>query len=59
MAELHVPGKIRLIDDPQELFSGIFLEPTEAHSWGSMNIKVNTKQGLAILCGDVNGVRHD
>jgi glyoxylase-like metal-dependent hydrolase (beta-lactamase superfamily II) len=51
--QLHVPGKIRLIDDPQELFPGIFLEPTEAHSWGSMNIKVNTKQGLAILCGDV------
>jgi glyoxylase-like metal-dependent hydrolase (beta-lactamase superfamily II) len=51
--QLHVPGKVRLIDDAQELFPGILLEPTEGHTWGSMNIKVNTKQGLAIMCGDV------
>ena len=51
--QLHVPGRVRLIDDAQELYPGIFLEPTEAHSWGSMNIHVNTKQGRAILCGDV------
>ena len=51
--QIPVPGKVRLIDHPQPLFPGIFLEPTEAHTWGSMNIKVNTSQGLAIICGDV------
>ncbi|MEJ2718927.1 MAG: N-acyl homoserine lactonase family protein [Deltaproteobacteria bacterium] len=51
--QIHVPGKVRLIDAPQPLFPGIFLEPTEAHTWGSMNIRVNTSQGLAIICGDV------
>ena len=51
--QIHVPGKVRLIDDDQDLYPGIRLEITEAHTWGSMNIKVNTKQGLAILCGDV------
>jgi len=51
--QIHVPGKVRLIDDAQPLYPGIFLEPTDAHTWGSMNIKVNTRQGLAILCGDV------
>jgi glyoxylase-like metal-dependent hydrolase (beta-lactamase superfamily II) len=51
--QLHVPGKMRLIDDTQELYPGILLEPTEGHTWGSMNIHVNTKDGLAIICGDV------
>ncbi len=51
--QIHVPGKVRLIDYPMELFPGIMLEPDEGHTWGSMNIKINTKQGLAIMCGDV------
>ena len=51
--QIHVPGKVRLIDGPLELFPGICLEPDEGHTWGSMNIKVNTKQGLAIICGDI------
>jgi glyoxylase-like metal-dependent hydrolase (beta-lactamase superfamily II) len=51
--QIHVPGKVRLIDDEQELYPGILLEPTEAHSWGSMNIHVNTSLGRAIICGDV------
>lgn len=51
--QLHVPGKIRLIDNDHELVPGIFLELTDGHTWGSMNIKVNTKQGLANICGDV------
>ncbi len=51
--QIHVPGKVRLIDDAQELFPGIELEPVEGHTWGSMNIKVNTKKGLAVMCGDV------
>jgi glyoxylase-like metal-dependent hydrolase (beta-lactamase superfamily II) len=51
--QIHVPGKVRLIDGPLELFPGIYLDPDEGHTWGSMNIKVNTKQGLAIICGDI------
>jgi glyoxylase-like metal-dependent hydrolase (beta-lactamase superfamily II) len=51
--QIHVPGKVRLIDYPLQLFPGIDLEPDEGHTWGSMNIKVNTKQGLAVICGDV------
>jgi glyoxylase-like metal-dependent hydrolase (beta-lactamase superfamily II) len=51
--QLHVPGKIRLIDNDLEIAPGITLEITDAHTWGSMNIKVNTKKGLAIICGDV------
>ena len=51
--QIHVPGKVRLIDEALELFPGIDLEPTEGHTWGSMNIKVNTKKGLAVMCGDV------
>ena len=46
--QLHVPGKMRLIDDEQELYPGILLEPTEGHTWGSMNVHVNTSRGLAI-----------
>ena len=51
--QLHVPGRIRLIDDVAEIAPGIVLEPTEGHTWGSLNIKVNTAKGLAICCGDV------
>ena len=51
--QIHVPGKVRLIDDDGVLVPGIFLEITEGHTWGSMNIKVNTAKGLAIICGDV------
>ncbi len=51
--QIHVPGKVRLIDDEQELYPGILLEPTEGHTWGSMNIHVNTTMGRAIICGDV------
>jgi len=51
--QVHVPGKVRLIDDNLEIAPGIVLELTEAHTWGSMNIKVNTRKGLAIICGDV------
>lgn len=51
--QIHVPGKVRLIDCDHELIPGVFLELTDGHTWGSMNIKVNTKQGLANICGDV------
>ncbi len=51
--QIHVPGKVRLIDCDHDLIPGVFLELTDGHTWGSMNIKVNTKQGLANICGDV------
>lgn len=51
--QLHVPGKVRLIDGDMELVPGIRLELTEAHTYGSMIIKVNTKDGLVIICGDI------
>ena len=51
--QLHVPGKMRLIDDIMELAPGITLEPIEGHTWGSMLIKVNTSKGLVIMCGDI------
>lgn len=51
--QIHVPGKVRLIDNDLEIAPGIKLEITDAHTWGSMNIKVNTQKGLAIICGDV------
>ncbi|MGA2401814.1 MAG: N-acyl homoserine lactonase family protein [Syntrophobacteraceae bacterium] len=49
----YITYLVRLIDYEMELYPGITLEPTEAHSWGSMNIHVNTAKGLAIICGDV------
>lgn len=51
--QIHVPGKVRLFDYEMELYPGITLEPTESHTWGSMNIHVNTEKGHAIICGDV------
>ncbi len=51
--QLHVPGRIRLIDHDAEIAPGIYLELHEGHTWGSMNIKVNTKEGLANICGDI------
>ena len=51
--QLPIPGRMRLIDTDAEIASGIFLELTEGHTWGSMNIKVNTQKGLAIICGDI------
>jgi len=51
--QIHVPGKVRLIDNDAEIAPGIILEITDGHTWGSMNIKVNTRKGLAIICGDV------
>nr|MBQ6241870.1 MBL fold metallo-hydrolase [Lachnospiraceae bacterium] len=49
----HVPGRMRLIDCDINIAPGIRLEINEAHTWGSMNICVNTRKGLAIMCGDV------
>lgn len=51
--QLHTPGKMRLLDGEAEIVPGIVMEPTEGHTWGSMLIKVNTKNGVAVICGDV------
>jgi glyoxylase-like metal-dependent hydrolase (beta-lactamase superfamily II) len=51
--QLAVPGKIRLIDEEFELFPGITIQPSEGHTWGCTNIKVNTVKGVAIMCGDI------
>ncbi|GHV48173.1 MBL fold hydrolase [Synergistales bacterium] len=51
--QIHVPGRVRLIDCDLDIAPGIHLELNEGHTWGSMNIHVNTSKGRAIMCGDV------
>lgn len=53
VTQLHVPGRVRLIDNDMELVPGIRLEITQGHTMGNLVIKVNTKDGLAIICGDI------
>jgi len=53
VSQLAVPGRIRLIDEDCEIAPGIKLEITAGHTYGSMLIKVNTKHGVATICGDV------
>lgn len=54
---LHTPGALRLLDleltGPVEVFPGIVCEAAGAHTEGSMNIRVETDQGTACLCGDI------
>jgi glyoxylase-like metal-dependent hydrolase (beta-lactamase superfamily II) len=54
---LHTPGALRLLDledsGPLEIFPGIVCESAGAHTEGSMNILVETAEGVACLCGDV------
>jgi glyoxylase-like metal-dependent hydrolase (beta-lactamase superfamily II) len=54
---LHTPGSLRLLDlelsGPDEVLPGIVCEAAGAHTDGSMNIKVETDQGVACICGDV------
>jgi glyoxylase-like metal-dependent hydrolase (beta-lactamase superfamily II) len=54
---LHTPGALRLedleISGPVELLPGIVLEAAGAHTEGSMNVHVETADGLATICGDV------
>jgi hypothetical protein len=48
---LHHPGALRLedleISGPVELIPGVFLEAAGAHTEGSMNVHVETAEGLA------------
>jgi glyoxylase-like metal-dependent hydrolase (beta-lactamase superfamily II) len=54
---LHTPGALRLLDledsGPVEVFPGIVCESAGGHTEGSMNVLVETAEGIACLCGDV------
>src|SRR5438128_1890701 len=54
---LHTPGALRLLDledsGPAEVFPGIVCEHAGGHTEGSMNVLVETAEGVACLCGDV------
>lgn len=54
---LHSPGALRLEDldqsGPIELMPGMTLANADGHTEGSMNVHVQTSDGLAIICGDV------
>ena len=54
---LHTPGALRLLDlelsGPDEIYNGIVCEAAGGHTEGSMNILVETAEGVACICGDV------
>jgi glyoxylase-like metal-dependent hydrolase (beta-lactamase superfamily II) len=54
---LHTPGALRLLDvelsGPDEILPGIVCEAAGGHTEGSMNINVETAEGVACICGDV------
>src|SRR5262249_25360302 len=54
---LHTPGALRLLDledsGPVEVLPGIVCELAGGHTEGSMNVLVETAEGIACLCGDV------
>jgi glyoxylase-like metal-dependent hydrolase (beta-lactamase superfamily II) len=54
---LHAKGALRLLDleisGPTELIPGVTCEAAGAHTEGSMNVHVQTAEGLATICGDV------
>ncbi len=54
---LHTPGALRLLDlelsGPIELAPGVVVEHAGGHTEGSMNILVETADGVVCICGDV------
>ena len=54
---LHHPGALRLLDlevvDDEEIIPGVRCEAAGGHTEGSMNILVDTDEGVACICGDV------
>jgi glyoxylase-like metal-dependent hydrolase (beta-lactamase superfamily II) len=54
---LHTPGALRLLDldlsGPDEIYDGIVCESAGGHTEGSMNVLVETAEGVACICGDV------
>ena len=54
---LHTKNALRFMDleltGPVELMPGIICDAANAHTEGSMNIHVQTADGIATICGDV------
>jgi glyoxylase-like metal-dependent hydrolase (beta-lactamase superfamily II) len=54
---LHHPGALRLLDldliDSEEIIPGVRVQHAGGHTEGSMNVLVDTDEGLACICGDV------
>jgi glyoxylase-like metal-dependent hydrolase (beta-lactamase superfamily II) len=54
---LHTPGALRLLDleltGPEEILPGIVCDAAGGHTEGSMNILVETREGVACICADV------
>ncbi len=54
---LHTRPALRFEDldrsGPVEIMPGVVLEAANAHTEGSMNVHVETAEGLATICGDV------
>ena len=58
---LHHPGALRLLDlevvAEEEIIPGVRVQAAGGHTEGSMNILVDTDEGVANICGDV-ALRH-
>lgn len=54
---LHTQDALRFLDleitGAEEIMPGVWCEPANAHTEGSMNVIVETADGLACICGDV------
>jgi len=54
---LHHPGALRLLDlevvAEEEIIPGVRVQAAGGHTEGSMNILVDTDEGVANICGDV------
>jgi glyoxylase-like metal-dependent hydrolase (beta-lactamase superfamily II) len=54
---LHTPSALRLLDlelsGPDEIIPGVTCELAGGHTEGSMNVLVETDEGVACICGDV------
>ncbi len=54
---LHTKDALRFLDleitNGEEIIPGVWCEPAHAHTEGSMNVVVETAEGLANICGDV------
>lgn len=54
---LHTQDALRFMDleitGAEEVMPGVWCEPAHAHTEGSMNVIVETADGLACICGDV------
>lgn len=54
---IYEPEAVRFLDleltGAEEIIPGVWCEPAGAHTEGSMNVIVETEEGLACICGDV------